>query len=120
MTNQDTIYTNKTALAMGIQLATEAGMPELADKFRKMYETANKPRKVSDAPTKEQMQTLAMVDEAVSKMVEGEPVTTAWVMANVNYVTSSQKATAVMKKAIALGKVVKGDMVKGKVTYILA
>ena len=87
-----------------------------------MHETATKPRNTSGEkrPTKEQIQALAMMKDAVAQMREfGEPVGTSWIMEHVQYCTSSQKATSLMRKAMNLNLVKKVDSVKGKVQYVV-
>ena len=122
--------TNVIALAIALEAAKGAdiveacgnagfSMDELAEKLERMHATATKPRaKGEKTLTKEQRQTLVMVEDAVKQMRElGEPVGTQWIMEHVQYCTSSQKATSLMSKAMKLNLVVKCDAVKGKVQY---
>lgn len=122
MTEKKTTMTNAQALAAAHDLAGQAGMMELADKLAHMYEQATKKRTTPKAPTKEQLQTLAQIEFIVDKMRNEniEVVDTKWVMSHVDYVTSAQKATAIMRKGMKIGKFVKGEPNKGKVTYKLA
>ena len=122
--------TNAIALSIALEAAKgtdvveaceNAGftMDEFTEKLERMHAMATKPRaKGEKTLTKEQRQTLAMMDEAVNQMRElGEPVGTQWIMEHVQYCTSSQKATSLMQKAMQLNLVVKCDAVKGKVQY---
>lgn len=118
-----TTITNAQALTAAVELATNAGMEDLAAKLAHMAEIASKPRKGSDkkTPTKNQIANMEMAKEAVEKMRGfGEPVSSKWVMENVRYVTSTQKATAIMGVAMAQGWVIKGESIKGSARYQLA
>ena len=115
--------TNAQALTAATELATNAGMDELAAKLAHMAEMAAKPRKSKGekTPTKAQLANFAMAKEAVAKMREhGEPVSSKWIMENVRYVTSTQKVTAIMRIALDNGWVVKGEPVKGAARYEVA
>lgn len=121
MATTNNTMTNAQALAMSIELAKNANETALVSKLEKMYATATKPRKKSDAPTKEQIARMGMVKELVALMQDhNEPISTQWVIDNVKYVTTPQKATAVLRDAIAQGLVVKTDSVKGRTRYTLA
>lgn len=125
--------TNAIALTIALEVAKGADIAdacaahdftseELIAKLERMYETATKPRNTSGEkrPTKEQIQALAMMKDAVAQMREfGEPVGTSWIMEHVQYCTSSQKATSLMRKAMSLNLVKKVDSVKGKVQYVV-
>lgn len=117
----NTTMTNAQALAASIELAKNAGMDELVAKLDKMHATATKPRKKSDTPTKEQLERKKMVDELAAKIQDvNDAISTNWVMDNVSYVLTPQKATAVLNDAIKAGIVVKTDSVKGRTRYIRA
>lgn len=114
--------TNAQALEMAIQLAIETDMEELANKLKHMHEQATKKRNAPKTMTKAQRQTLAQVETVRDIMVRDsiESVDTKWIMAHVDYVTSAQKATAIMRKGVAMGWFVKGEPNHGRVTYKLA
>ena len=121
MTTSNKAMTNAQALQMAFELAQEAGNEQLAAKLYKMHTVATKPRKKSDEPTKEQIARMGMVKECVALMQNvDEPISTQWVVDNVKYVNSPQKATAVLNDAIKQGLIVKTDSVKGRTRYILA
>ena len=122
--------TNKVALAAAAALmnghtmdevtaAAGYSQKELAAHLTHMYEVASKPRaKGTKSPSKESLALVALAKEAGALVAaQSEPVGTNWVMEHVAGVTSSQKATAVMRKAMELGLVEKAAPVKGKVQY---
>jgi hypothetical protein len=107
MTNTTKSLTNAQALAQAIELADKAGMTELVAKLTKMHETAIKPKKKSDGPTKAQLENIALAEKAVAYMLDHEGVTAKELASNVEGINTSQKAVAVMRQAITMGKVVK-------------
>ena len=125
--------TEAQALAIAIAIAkgedmetlcTEAGftVEEYAKKLVRMHETRTKKReKDPNAPkakTKERIANEGLAKEAARVIAEhGEPVGSKWVMEHVNYVTSTQKVTSVMKVADELGLIVRGKDSKGNITY---
>lgn len=115
MNSKNTI-TNAQALEQAIALATEAGRDELAAKLTKMHEVATKPRKRTKTESKASLQLTAQAKE-LAGILPAEPITTKWIMEHVPYALTVQKATGIANRAIALGLLVKGDVVNGKVTY---
>ena len=110
--------TNVQALALSIELAQAAGNETLVEKLTKMHETASKPRKKSDTPTKDQIARVNMLNELLT-IASDEPFGTDYVKANVKYVITPQKATAVIREGINRGKIQKTDSVKGRTQYII-
>lgn len=118
--NKNTI-TNLEALVASKELAENANKKELAEKLTHMIEVAEKAKNRKSgtkAPSKATLQLENDAREVFKKMQEfGKPVGTTWIVEHMPFVTTSQKATAVMRKAMQLGLVEKGEPVKGKVQY---
>jgi predicted HTH transcriptional regulator len=107
MANTTKSLTNAQALVQAIQLAQDAGMTELVDKLTKMHETATKPKKKSEGPTKAQLENLQLAEKALEYMADKEGVTAKELTTNIQGIATSQKAVAVMRLAIANGKAIK-------------
>lgn len=95
---------------------------EYTEKIKKMRDVrAKKREKDPNAPkpkTKERIANEGLAKEAARVIAEhGEPVGSKWVMEHVNYITSTQKVTSVMKVADELGLIVRGKDPKGNITY---
>lgn len=126
--------TEAQALAIALAIAngedvetacTEAGFTaeEYAGKIEKMHETRTKKReKDPNAPkpkTKERIANEGLAKEAARVIAEhGEPVGSKWVMEHVNYITSTQKVTSVMKVANELGLIESTKDEKGRALYL--
>lgn len=98
---------------------------EYRDKIERMKDTrAKKREKDPNAPktkSKDRIQNEALAREVVDAMAKSgdEFVTSKWIMEHVNFITSTQKVTSVMQVANELGLAVKGDKIKGVITYRL-
>ena len=65
-----------------------------------------KPRKKPEGPTKAQLANIELAKTAAAAIAEhGAPVSAKWVVEHVEGIDSTQKASAVMKSAIAQGLV---------------
>ena len=117
MTKQNTI-TRAMALEFAIDTirdAVENGITEVLDK---MLQSITKPRKKSDAPSKARVENLALVDAAVAAMGNNE-VNAKWLTEHVRGILTTQKAAAVMRLGVEVGKIHK--IVDGrKVSYTVA
>lgn len=112
-------YTNATALATALDLATAAEMPELAAKLAHMLEQATKPSKRSDTPTKQQMRNKQLeLEIAQFVRAQPEPLAAKTIAARMGSaeITSSQKAASLLKNAAKMGWVVRLE-VKGDVLW---
>ena len=91
---------------------------EVANKMLASIEKqANRPK----TPSKASIENDKLADNLVGEMVAyGEPVDTKWITEHVQYVLTSQKATAVAKVAIAKGDIVRTVDEKKHVWYSLA
>lgn len=93
-------------------------------KFEKMSVSAHKntTRKSSDTPTKTQIQNINYAKKVFDFMNENPDtvLTTKVVCDVVPYVTTSQKASAVINVLLKDGSVVKAGKADGRVTYKLA
>lgn len=102
-------YTNATALSAAVA-ALKGNTPEDVDaliaKLSRMAEVAAKPKKsTKGTPTKEQMANDALIREVVATMkAHGvNDVTSAWLRENVRGITSAQKVSGLMGRAIRNG-----------------
>ncbi len=90
--------------------------PEVVEKLTAMLEQLRKPAKRTE--TKEDRERAALVEAAVAAVkAAGEPVNAKWVTENVNGITTTQKAGAIMRIAIQRGMVSKTYDNKGKPVY---
>lgn len=115
MTKQNTI-----TRAMALEFAMDAckDNPEIVEVLNKMHESITKPRKKSDAPSKARLENLALVDAAVAAMGNNE-VNAKWLTEHVRGILTTQKAAAVMRLGVEVGKIHK--IVDGrKVSYTVA
>ena len=105
--------TRAQALTNAIALF-EDGSPEI-EVLSKMLASITKPRKKSDAPSKARIENLALVDAACAAM-GGNEVNAKWLTEHVRGILTTQKAAAVMRLGVEVGKIVK--VVDGrKVSY---
>lgn len=105
--------TRAQALTNAIALF-EVGSPEI-EVLEKMLASITKPRKKSDAPSKARVENLALVDAACAAMGSSE-VNAKWLTEHVRGILTTQKAAAVMRLGVEVGKIVK--VVDGrKVSY---
>ena len=105
--------TRADALTAAIALFPEDA-PE-REVLAKMLVSITKPRKKSDAPSKTRVENLALVDAACAAMGSAE-VSAKWLTEHVRGILTTQKAAAVMRLGVEVGKVEK--VVDGrKVSY---
>lgn len=91
---------------------------EVVEVLAKMRESLAKPRKKSDAPSKARVENLALVDAACAAIGDNV-VTPKWLTEHVNGILTTQKAAAVMRLGVEVGKIEK--VVDGRnVTYKVA
>ena len=90
---------------------------EVVEKLRAMIDQFNKPAKKTE--TKEDRERVALVAAAV-EAIKNHPdavCSAQWLMEHVNGITTTQKAGAIMRIAIAQGNVTKHYDAKGKPYY---
>lgn len=77
--------------------------PEI-EVLEKMLTSITKPRKKSDAPSKTRIANLALVDDAVNVMGNNE-VNAKWLTEHVKGIMTTQKAAAIMRLGVEVGKI---------------
>lgn len=92
---------------------------ELTAKIEHMAAQASKKRENNGpkVPTKEQLAAIKMAEELGEFAKTVETFATKDIMENIRYVTSPQKATAIAKRAMAMGLIEKVPSIDSKVSY---
>lgn len=119
MTKQNTI-TRAEAIEFAIDCINEHcdDANDIVEVLNKLHASITKPRKKSDAPSKARIENLALVDAAVTAMGNDE-VNAKWLTEHVRGILTTQKAAAVMRLGVEVGKIRK--IVDGrKVSYTVA
>ena len=119
MTKQNTI-TRAEAIEFAIDCINEHcdNASDIVEVLNKLHASITKPRKKSDAPSKARVENLALVDAAVAAMGNNE-VNAKWLTEHVRGILTTQKAAAVMRLGVEVGKIHK--IVDGrKVSYTVA
>ena len=80
--------------------------PEVVEVLGKMRESLAKPRKKSDAPSKTRIENEALLDKAC-EAIGDNIVTNKWLTEHVNGILTTQKAAAIMRLGVQLGKIEK-------------
>lgn len=84
----------------------------------KMLDSITKPRKKSNAPSRARIENEQILNAAIEKMPT-EPINTKWLTENVRGIMTTQKAAAIMRLGVEMGKVRK--IVDGRnVSYTVA
>lgn len=117
--------TNAVALSVAISVMmgtdNESGFSnaEVVEKLQKMHASATKVRKSgAKSLTKEQIFNNQLYDRAEELLKNvTEPFGTQWFKENIDFVTSSQKATSIASKMVQRGVIKKLGPVKGKMIY---
>ncbi len=108
---------NEMTRAQAIENAIALFAPDApeVEVLNKMLASITKPRKKSDAPSKARIENEKLVDAAIAAM-NGETVNAKWLTEHVRGILTTQKAAAVMRLGVELGKIEK--LVDGrKVSY---
>ena len=115
-----TAYTNATAIAKSIELLAECGDTELLEKLTHMLGQATKPAKKTSGMTKAQIQNMNLATQLAQfiweKGIEGMESKDLIKVCGIAEVTSTQKASHLLKKASEQGWVVRQE-VKFKVLW---
>lgn len=94
---------------------------EIQTVLRKMLTSIDKQSNKPKTPSKTRLENEKLADNLVGEMVAiDKPVDTKWITEHVKFVTSSQKANAVVKIAIEKGDIVREVDEKKHVWYKLA
>lgn len=116
--------TRVEALELAVDVINDyyGGDCEAIEVINKMIVSLTKPRKKSTAPSKASIENAALAVELVKTLREcgEESVTAKWVSEHVRGILSTQKATQVLKVAIANGDIVRMLDEKGKPHFELA
>lgn len=109
MANKTNTLTNTQAIARAIEALNDLGSTdaELIEKLEHMHAMATKKRPSSESPEAKETRTVLMPATLAFMKAKGEPVSWRDVAENVRGITTSQKVSAIMKKLIASGEVVK-------------
>lgn len=101
---KNTAMTRAAALEFAIKQC--ASNPEVVEVLKKLHASITKPRKKSDAPSKARIENLSLVDAAISAMGDNE-VSAKWLTEHVRGILTTQKAAAVMRLGVEVGKIIK-------------
>lgn len=109
MANKTNTLTNAQAIARAIEALKNLGSTdqELIEKLTHMHAMATKKRPSSESPEAKETRTVLMPATLEFMRKKGTPVSWRDVAENVRGITTSQKVSAVMKKLIASGEVMK-------------
>lgn len=98
--------TRKDALVSAIA-KFDADAPEV-EVLTKLLASISKPRKKSDAPSKARIENLKLVDAAAEAIAaHGEAVSSKWLTEHIRGIMTTQKAAAVMRLGVEVGKIVR-------------
>ena len=115
-----TAYTNVTAIAKSIELLADCGDKDLLEKLVHMLTVAEKPAKKASGMTKAQIQNMNLATQLAQfiweKGIEGMESKDLIKACGIAEITSTQKASHLLKKASEQGWVVRQE-VKSKVLW---
>lgn len=105
------------------EINEHADMEEFTAKIVKMYQNASKASTPKEkGPSKAQIENLNYAKQVLNYLNQNQDtiLTLAWVKDNIKFVTTSQKASAIVNVLLKNGSVVKTTPIDGHVAYKLA